>query len=157
MTPQPNKPHRIRVDVATNYVEDQSNPVEGRFVFSYTITIRNEGAQAARLLTRHWVITDANGKVQEVVGEGVVGEQPHLQPGQGFRYSSGAILETSEQIEEKELPKPVLDAIRSHRRAIFVNAMKVTRKGGVEYQITVRGSRRTAMVAKADGTVLSFK
>ena len=70
---------------------------------------------------------------------------------------SGAILETLEQIEEKELPKPVLDAIRSHRRAIFVSAMKVTRKGGVEYQITVRGSRRTAMVAKADGTVLSFK
>ena len=86
--------HRIRVDVATNYVEDQSNPVEGRFVFSYTITIRNEGTQPARLMARHWLITDANGKVQEVVGEGVVGEQPHLQPGQGFRYSSGAILET---------------------------------------------------------------
>jgi ApaG protein len=86
--------HRIRVDVSTNYVEDQSNPGEGRFVFSYTITIRNEGTQPARLVTRHWLITDANGKVQEVVGEGVVGEQPHLQPGQGFRYSSGAILET---------------------------------------------------------------
>ncbi len=86
--------HRIRVDVSTNYVEDQSSPGEGRFVFSYTITIRNEGTQPARLVTRHWLITDANGKVQEVVGEGVVGEQPHLQPGQGFRYSSGAILET---------------------------------------------------------------
>ena len=86
--------HRIRVDVSTNYVEDQSNPVDGRFVFSYTITIRNEGTQPARLVTRHWLITDANGNVQEVVGDGVVGEQPHLQPGQGFRYSSGAILET---------------------------------------------------------------
>ena len=86
--------HRIRVDVSTNYVEDQSNPVEGRFVFAYTITIRNEGRKPARLVTRHWIITDANGKVQEVVGDGVVGEQPHLQPGQGFRYSSGAILET---------------------------------------------------------------
>ncbi|HEX9208175.1 MAG TPA: Co2+/Mg2+ efflux protein ApaG [Steroidobacteraceae bacterium] len=86
--------HRIRVDVATNYVEDQSNPVEHRFVFAYTITIHNEGTQPARLMARHWLITDANGKVQEVVGEGVVGEQPHLQPGQGFRYSSGAILET---------------------------------------------------------------
>ena len=85
---------RIRVDVSTHYVEDQSNPGEGRFVFSYTITIRNEGKKPARLVTRHWLITDANGKVQEVVGEGVVGEQPHLQPGQGFRYSSGAILET---------------------------------------------------------------
>ena len=67
---------------------------EGRFVFAYTITIRNEGQVPARLLTRHWIITDANGKVQEVDGEGVVGEQPHLVPGQGFRYSSGAILET---------------------------------------------------------------
>jgi ApaG protein len=86
--------HRIRVDVATSYVEDQSNPTEGRFVFSYTITIRNEGQVAARLMTRHWIITDANGKVQEVQGEGVVGEQPYLKPGQGFRYSSGAILET---------------------------------------------------------------
>ena len=87
-------PHRIRVDVATNYVEDQSNPTESRFVFSYTITIRNEGKVPARLLTRHWIITDANGKVQEVQGEGVVGEQPYLMPGQGFRYSSGAIIET---------------------------------------------------------------
>jgi ApaG protein len=86
--------HRIRVDVATSYVEEQSNPNESRYVFAYTITIRNEGAIAARLLTRHWIITDANGKVQEVQGEGVVGEQPYLKPGQGFRYSSGAILET---------------------------------------------------------------
>ena len=84
----------IRVDVVTSYVEEQSSPPDSRFVFSYTITIRNEGEVAARLLTRHWIITDANGKVQEVVGEGVVGEQPHLHPGQGFRYSSGAILET---------------------------------------------------------------
>jgi ApaG protein len=91
---EPGTAHRIRVDVATNYIEDQSNPVEGRFVFSYTITIRNEGPQAARLLTRHWIITDANGKVQEVRGDGVVGEQPHLKPGQGFRYSSGAMIET---------------------------------------------------------------
>jgi ApaG protein len=86
--------HRIRVDVKTSYVEDQSNPSDGRFVFAYTITIRNEGRVPARLLTRHWIITDANGKVQEVTGEGVVGEQPYLKPGQGFRYSSGAILET---------------------------------------------------------------
>jgi ApaG protein len=86
--------HRIEVDVATTYVDDQSRPDESRYVFSYTITIRNEGQVPARLLTRHWVITDANGKVQEVRGEGVVGEQPYLLPGQGFRYSSGAILET---------------------------------------------------------------
>jgi ApaG protein len=84
----------IRVDVETSYVEAQSNPHEERFVFAYTVTIRNEGKVAAKLLTRHWIITDANGKVQEVQGDGVVGEQPYLEPGQGFRYSSGAVLET---------------------------------------------------------------
>ena len=85
---------RIVVAVATSYVEEQSDPREKRFVFAYTITIRNEGEMPAKLLTRHWIITDANGKVQEVRGDGVVGEQPHLKPGQGFRYSSGAVLET---------------------------------------------------------------
>jgi ApaG protein len=87
-------PHKIRVEVDTSYLEDQSDPKEQRYVFSYTITIRNEGSVPARLLTRHWIITDSNGKVQEVRGEGVVGEQPYLKPGQGFRYSSGAVLET---------------------------------------------------------------
>jgi ApaG protein len=86
--------HRISVDVDTTYVEEQSEPREGRYVFAYTITIRNVGTVPAKLLTRHWIITDANGKVQEVRGDGVVGEQPHLKPGQGFRYSSGAVLET---------------------------------------------------------------
>src|ERR1700757_3130977 len=86
--------HAIRIEVETAYLDEQSDPKERRYVFSYTITIRNEGPVSARLLTRHWIITDANGKVQEVHGEGVVGEQPHLKPGQGFRYSSGAVLET---------------------------------------------------------------
>jgi ApaG protein len=86
--------HHISVDVDARYLENQSNPGESRFVFAYTITIRNQGEVPARLLKRHWLITDANGKVQEVRGEGVVGEQPYLKPGQGFRYTSGAILET---------------------------------------------------------------
>lgn len=86
--------HKIRVDVETAFVEAQSDPRAPRYVFSYTITIRNEGTVAARLLSRHWIITDANGKVQEVRGDGVVGEQPHLKPGQGFRYSSGTAIET---------------------------------------------------------------
>lgn len=86
--------NKIRVEVSTNYVDDQSRPDDSRYFFSYTITIRNEGRTPARLMTRHWVITDANGKVQEVRGEGVVGEQPYLLPGQGFRYSSAAVLET---------------------------------------------------------------
>ncbi len=84
----------IRIQVQTAYLVEQSDPSERRYVFSYTITIRNEGDVPAKLMTRHWVITDANGKVQEVRGDGVVGEQPHLKPGQGFRYSSGAVLET---------------------------------------------------------------
>lgn len=86
--------HRIRIDVNTNYVDEQSKPEEDKYTFAYTITIRNEGQVAARLIARHWVITDANGKVQEVRGEGVVGESPYLQPGQGFRYQSGTVLET---------------------------------------------------------------
>jgi ApaG protein len=84
----------IRVEVRTTFLPEQSAPQEQRYVFSYTITIRNEGEVAARLLTRHWIITDSNGKVQEVRGSGVVGEQPHLKPGQAFRYSSGAVIET---------------------------------------------------------------
>ena len=93
MTPGPANP-RIRVEVETSYIEEQSDPRDKRFVFSYTITIRNEGEVPARLLTRHWIITDANGNVKETRGDGVVGEQPYLKPGQGFRYSSGAVIET---------------------------------------------------------------
>jgi ApaG protein len=87
-------PHHISVDVETQYVEAQSEPDAHRYVFAYTVTIRNQGALPAKLLNRHWIITDANGKIQEVRGEGVVGEQPHLQPGEGFRYTSGTMLET---------------------------------------------------------------
>ncbi len=87
-------PFKIEIDVETAFVDEQSEPEEGRYVFAYTITIRNVGDVAARLLTRHWYITDANGRVQEVRGEGVVGEQPHLEPGEGFRYTSAAMLET---------------------------------------------------------------
>lgn len=84
----------IRIQVVTDYIDEQSAPESDRYVFSYTITISNTGAVPARLLSRHWIITDANGKVQEVSGDGVVGEQPHLNPGEQFRYSSGAVLET---------------------------------------------------------------
>ena len=84
----------IDVDVATSYIDEQSEPDSGRYVFAYTITISNSGDVAAQLISRHWIITDANGKVQEVNGDGVVGEQPYLNPGEEFRYSSGAVLET---------------------------------------------------------------
>lgn len=86
--------HDIKVSVETIYVEDQSSPEDNRFVFAYTVTIRNTGEVRARLLTRHWIITDANGRVQEVRGPGVVGEHPHLAPGEAFRYTSAAAIET---------------------------------------------------------------
>lgn len=87
-------PYNTTVSVKTTYVPEQSDPDNRRYVFAYTITIRNEGDIPAKLLTRHWIITDADGKVQEVRGEGVVGEHPYLKPGEGFRYTSGAMLET---------------------------------------------------------------
>jgi len=86
--------YNIQVDVQTQYIPEQSDPELDRYVFSYTITIRNEGTVPAKLLTRHWIITNADGKSQEVRGDGVVGEQPHLKPGDGFRYTSGTVLET---------------------------------------------------------------
>jgi len=87
--------NNIEVDVETRYIEEQSNPEQNYYVFAYTITIQNKGQQAAQLLTRHWVITDSNQKVQEVRGDGVVGEQPLLKPGEQFVYTSGTMLETA--------------------------------------------------------------
>jgi len=86
--------HQIHVGVETTYVADQSKPEDGRFVFAYTITILNEGSVGATLLNRHWIIKDGNGKIQEVRGDGVVGHQPQMEPGEGFQYTSGAVLET---------------------------------------------------------------
>lgn len=89
-----NTDYEFDIAVDTRFLEDQSAPEERRYVFAYTIQIRNGGRVPARLLGRHWLITDGNGKVQEVVGEGVVGEQPWLRPGERFEYTSGAVLET---------------------------------------------------------------
>lgn len=87
--------HAIDVKVESRFLPEQSTPEAGRFVFAYTIRIQNAGAVPARLISRHWLITDDNGKVQEVRGEGVVGEQPWLRPGEEFEYTSGAVLETA--------------------------------------------------------------
>ena len=84
--------HHITVSTVVNYVPEHSGPEQ--FLFAYTITIENTGTIAAKLLNRKWLITDANNKVQEVYGEGVVGEQPHLQPGEHFTYTSSAMLDT---------------------------------------------------------------
>ena len=84
----------IRVVVSSQYVPQQSAPTAHRYVFAYTIRIANEGTETAQLKTRHWVITDGRGRVEEVRGPGVVGEQPVLRPGEHFEYTSGCVLET---------------------------------------------------------------
>ena len=88
------KNYDIAVSAATQYLADQSDEASGRYVFAYTITILNTGSVAAQLISRHWVITDAQGLVQEVRGLGVVGSQPLLQPGERFEYTSGASIAT---------------------------------------------------------------
>ena len=88
------KKYEIRVEVVTRYLPEQSDPESDRYVFSYAITITNIGSLAAQLISRHWLITDAEGKLQEVRGLGVVGNQPLLQPGEKFEYASGSALET---------------------------------------------------------------
>jgi ApaG protein len=84
----------IRVSVQSLYLPEQSSPRDERYVFAYTITIANESARTAQLRTRHWVITDGHGGIEEVRGDGVVGEQPRLAPGQSFQYTSGCVLNT---------------------------------------------------------------
>ena len=84
----------IVVTVATAFMPNESDSAAGRFVFGYTITIANASPRAAKLLNRHWIITDGDGGEREVRGPGVVGEQPYLLPGEQFRYTSGAILTT---------------------------------------------------------------
>lgn len=88
-----NKYH-IDVSVNTAYLEDQSDPSSDRYVFAYTVTIANVGTVAAQLISRHWIITDAENVVQEVKGLGVVGEQPLLRPGESFEYTSGTAMAT---------------------------------------------------------------
>lgn len=89
-----NAPHRIKVVVQVKHVAEQSDEADERYVFAYTITVTNQGDKAVQLLSRHWVITDANNHVQEVKGKGVVGEQPVIEPGQSFEYTSGTVLAT---------------------------------------------------------------
>ena len=86
--------YQIEVNAQSVYIREQSEPDDDRYLFAYTIVIRNTGRITAQLRTRHWIITDANGKVEEVRGDGVVGEQPNLAPGEQFTYTSAAVLET---------------------------------------------------------------
>jgi ApaG protein len=91
----PEKPYAVDVSTATQYLAEQSDEAAGRYVFAYTIKMRNTGSVAAQLISRHWIITDAQGLVQEVRGLGVVGAQPLLEPGQTFEYTSGAAIATA--------------------------------------------------------------
>ncbi|WP_129136593.1 Co2+/Mg2+ efflux protein ApaG [Luteimonas sp. YGD11-2] len=87
--------YTLEIQIATQFLDEESEPDHDRYVFAYTIRIRNLGRRAAQLVSRHWIITDGNGKVDEVHGEGVVGEQPLIEPGEQFEYTSGAVLETA--------------------------------------------------------------
>lgn len=84
----------IVISVRTEYLASQSTPAESRYVFAYHISMTNYGKEAAKLQTRHWILTDGNEKIQEVKGGGVIGEYPYLQPGESFHYSSGTLMET---------------------------------------------------------------
>lgn len=86
--------YRVHVAVQVRYLPDQSDEADNRYVFAYTITVTNQGEHPVQLLSRYWIITDANQHVQEVKGKGVVGEQPVIKPGQGFEYTSGTVLAT---------------------------------------------------------------
>ncbi|SMN11844.1 ApaG protein [uncultured Candidatus Thioglobus sp.] len=85
----------FRVNVAVFFLPDESNPAKKRYVFAYKITITNHSKMAARLLTRHWIIQDETGHIEEVIGDGVVGQQPRLAPSEGFEYTSGSVIKTS--------------------------------------------------------------
>jgi ApaG protein len=91
--------NKIHVSVKTNYMADQTLPQQ-RYVYSYTITIANQGDEAAQLISRHWLIRDAKDNLQEVQGIGVIGEQPHIAPGSSYTYTSGVVLETETGIME---------------------------------------------------------
>jgi ApaG protein len=86
--------NNIQITVQVKYLEDQSDEADNRYVFSYSITITNNGEKTVQLISRHWIITDSNNQVQEVRGQGVVGEQPVIRPGQSFGYTSGTVLAT---------------------------------------------------------------
>ncbi|WP_428357701.1 Co2+/Mg2+ efflux protein ApaG [Methyloprofundus sp.] len=94
--------NQILIEVFPRYIPDQSKPSAHKYAFAYTIKITNTGTIPAKLLSRHWLITDANGKIEEVRGEGVIGKTPYLKPGEAFTYTSGALIETSVGVMQGE-------------------------------------------------------
>lgn len=116
--------YAIKVSPRSFFVQEQSDPRSNRYVFAYTITITNIGQVPARLIGRHWIITDANGKIEEVRGKGVVGEQPLLKPGEAFRYQSGAVLETAAGSMEGSYQ---MQAIDGHEFEAMIPAFMLSR------------------------------
>jgi ApaG protein len=90
----PDSPYQIDVSVRSQFLPEQSDAGQNRFAFSYTVTLHNSGSVPAKLISRHWIITDGDGHTQEVRGPGVIGQQPHLDPGQTYTYSSGTVMNT---------------------------------------------------------------
>ena len=86
--------NKIEVNVEVTYLPEQSNLLNSQYAYAYTITITNNGENGAQLRTRRWLIQDESGETEEVIGEGVIGQQPHLSPGESFKYSSGAVIST---------------------------------------------------------------
>lgn len=85
---------RVKIDVVPRYLAEQSNPDVAEYVFAYTVEVHNVSSEPVQLLGRHWIITDGHNNIREIEGEGVIGQQPHISPGETYRYSSGAILST---------------------------------------------------------------
>ncbi len=90
----PDSPYQIDISVRSQFLPEQSDAGQNRFAFSYTVTLHNSGSVPAKLISRHWIITDGDGHTQEVRGPGVIGQQPHLDPGQTYTYSSGTVMNT---------------------------------------------------------------
>ena len=86
--------NNIKIDVQVSFIEERSSAAINQYTFAYTITITNQGEVGAQLLTRHWRIQDETGHVEDVIGEGVIGQQPHLMPGESYQYSSGSVIKT---------------------------------------------------------------
>lgn len=86
--------NNIKIDVQVSFIEERSSAAINQHTFAYTITITNQGEVGAQLLTRHWRIQDETGHVEDVIGEGVIGQQPHLMPGESYQYSSGSVIKT---------------------------------------------------------------
>jgi ApaG protein len=127
----------IRVTVSSNYIPAQSAPKARRYVFAYTVRIANEGTESAQLKSRHWIITDGNGKVEEVRGPGVVGEQPMIRPGEHFEYTSGCVLETPRGSMEGTYQMAPSGCVLETPRGSMEGTYQMARADGSEFDANI--------------------